>query len=404
MAAAPDDRRDPALARLLAVVCAVVLVDTAFYSAVTPLLPVYADRFGLGETGAGIVAAAFPVGTLACSLPAGWVVARAGRRPTVVAGLLTMAVSSVAVGFAPDAATLTVARFVQGAGGALTWTGALAWLWDATPPARRASTLGTALGFGIAGALAGPVLGSLARGIGPEVVFGSAAVVGLALVGLALRLPVPPPGADGAAGPGAILAATRTRGVAAPLWLVILPALCFGAINVLAPLRLDALGAGGAVIGGAFLVSAGCEAAMSAAGGRVADRRGRLVPIRAGLAAAVALFAAFAVPGSAAVVVALVVGAGLVFGAAWAPAIAMLSDASEAAGLAGGAGFALVNLAWATGQGAGNLGAGALAEATSPAVPYALLAVAAAATAVALGALARRVTAGSGRAAPADRA
>ena len=48
--------------RLFLLVAAVVLVDTMFFAAVSPLLPEYADEFGLSKTGAGVLAAAYPAG------------------------------------------------------------------------------------------------------------------------------------------------------------------------------------------------------------------------------------------------------------------------------------------------------------------------------------------------------
>ena len=40
--------------RLLLLVCAIVLVDTSFYAAITPLLPELSDEFELSKTGAGV--------------------------------------------------------------------------------------------------------------------------------------------------------------------------------------------------------------------------------------------------------------------------------------------------------------------------------------------------------------
>jgi hypothetical protein len=62
-------------------------------------------------------------------------------------------------------------------------------------------------------------------------------------------------------------------------------------------------------------------------------------------------------------------------GGFWAPAMAMLSDASEEAGLDLALAFSLSNLAWAVGHLVGSAGGGALADATADAVPYALLGV-----------------------------
>jgi hypothetical protein len=83
-------------------------------------------------------------------------------------------------------------------------------------------------------------------------------------------------------------------------------------------------------------------------------------------------------------------------GVFWAPAMAMLSDASEQAGLSQGLAFALSNLAWAVGHLIGAGGGGALAEATADAVPYALLGVACAATLGGVMTLGRRRAAATG--------
>jgi hypothetical protein len=54
--------------------------------------------------------------------------------------------------------------------------------------------------------------------------------------------------------------------------------------------------------------------------------------------------------------------------------MALLSDASEAVGLDQGLAFALGNLAWAGGHVIGGAGGARVADATSDAVPYGLMA------------------------------
>ncbi len=71
--------------KLLLLVSIVVLVDTSFYAAITPLLPELTDEYGLSKTGAGILAAAYPIGTFVGGLPGGFMAARVGVRPTRVA-------------------------------------------------------------------------------------------------------------------------------------------------------------------------------------------------------------------------------------------------------------------------------------------------------------------------------
>jgi predicted MFS family arabinose efflux permease len=68
-----------------------------------------------------------------------------------------------------------------------------------------------------------------------------------------------------------------------------------------------------------------------------------------------------------------VVLAGMSYGAFWTPAMSHLTDLAEHRGLDYAYGFALVNIAWAPGQAFGAAFGGALAKATSDAVPYLLL-------------------------------
>ena len=111
--------------RLLALASAIVFIDAMFFAAIVPLLPSYVEDFDLTKTGAGILAAAYPAGTLLGSLPGGWVAARLGVRATVVIGLTLLITSSIAFAFANSIVVLDVARFVQGLGSAASWAGAL---------------------------------------------------------------------------------------------------------------------------------------------------------------------------------------------------------------------------------------------------------------------------------------
>jgi MFS family permease len=354
--------------RLFALVATVVLVDTMFYAAITPLLPHYVDELGLSKSAAGVLSAAYAAGTLIGSLPSGWFAARFGARRTILVGLSLMAGSSLAFAFANEIAILDVARFVQGIGGACAWTGGLAWLLTVAPEGRRGELIGSALAAAIAGVLLGPVLGAAATLAGPEPVFSAVAVVGAALAAWALALPVP-----------ARPSAPRVREVATTMLsppvltgvgLVALPSLFAGTINVLAPLRLDELGASGLAVGAVFLVSAAVEAVLTRWFGQISDRHGRMAPIRAGLVAAALAALLLPMPATVLLEGVAVMAAILALGLLWAPAMALLSDAAEVRGLDLGFAAALVNLAWAGGQVIGGTGSAGLAEATSDAIPY----------------------------------
>jgi hypothetical protein len=67
----------------------------------------------------------------------------------------------------------------------------------------------------------------------------------------------------------------------------------------------------------------------------------------------------------------LIVAVSFSLGAFWAPAMAMLSDVSAAAGLDQALAAALMNLAWAGGQIVGSGGGGAVAKVAGDAFPMA---------------------------------
>jgi MFS family permease len=140
------------------------------------------------------------------------------------------------------------------------------------------------------------------------------------------------------------------------------------------PLRLDELGASGVAIGAAFLVAAAVEGVSSRAAGALSDRRGRELPIRAGLAACGIAALVLPLPDAVALLSLALVAAALALSLLWAPSMALLSDSAEAAGVDQAFAFALVNLAWAGGQVVGGSGGAALADAHSDVIPYAICA------------------------------
>jgi predicted MFS family arabinose efflux permease len=232
--------------------------------------------------------------------------------------------------------------------------------------------LGTAIGSAIFGALLGPAIGALAHQVGPRPVFVGLAVLSAILAGWALR--TPPADAEPPRR-GAILGALRDQQVLGALWLMSIPALVFGVVGVLAPLALDQAGWSAAAIAVAWIASAAIEMFIAPWIGRVSDRRGRLLPLRVALGGAVFVLVAFSLADRPAAVVPILILSGITFGAFWAPAMALLSDAAERIGLAQGLAFGLMNVAWGGGNALGPPVGGALADAAGDALPYGLAAV-----------------------------
>ncbi|HEY5052140.1 MAG TPA: MFS transporter [Solirubrobacterales bacterium] len=353
--------------RLLVFASAMIFFDVAFYAAIAPLLPDYVARFDLSKAQAGILSASYAAGTLVASLPAGLVATRFGPRRSVIGGLLLLGASSLVFGFGEEILLLDAARFTQGIAGALIWSGALTWLITSAPDEKRGSVIGTALGTAVAGALLGPVLGALAAEVGTELVFGSVLVLALALAFFATRIPeVRVPEEQGLR---EVFATMLSRPVLTAATLVAVPSVMFGAVEVLVPLRINALGGGHTAIAAGFIAGAALEATLAPIAGRYSDRVGRRTPFVVGLTICAMAMAAIAVAQTLGGVLAALIATSLGAGICFAPALTMLSEAAEATHLHQGFSAGLSNMAWASGQVIGGLAGGGLASVAGNAAP-----------------------------------
>lgn len=360
------------------IVAAVIFLDTLFYSAIAPLLPEYASRFSLSDGMAGILVGSYAVANLLAALPSSSLVNRFGIKATLVTGLLLLSGSCLLFGFAGSAEVLIGARFVQGIGGALAWTAGISWISAGAGRKRRGEAIGGVVSAAVVGIIVGPAVGALASEIGIEPTFAAVAAVGLLVGAWSTLVPAPTP------------VGTRLREVLgkgrSPLWfavwLVTLPAILAGCLEVVLPLELDEFGASALVIGAIFTGSAIAEAILGPLIGRISDRRGRLFPLRIGLIATTFLVLALGLANSIPTVAAGVTLVFLALQLFWTPGMALVADICDRLGLDQGITGALTNLAWAGGAAIGSLAAGGLAEAAGRGYAYALLVFACGASAV----------------------
>lgn len=359
--------------RLLLLASAMVFLDLTFFTAIAPLLPTYVHDLHLSTAQAGILSAAYAAGTLVASLPAGFVASRFGPRRTVILGLCGLGFSSLLFGLLKSAYPLDAARFIQGIAGALIWSGALTWLINSYPEEKRGAVIGTALGTAVAGSLLGPVLGALAASIGTEAVFSGVLVVALGLAWIASRFP------DTVVRESQplreVLACLLDRPLVEAAIFVGAPSLMFGAIDVLLPLRVNALGGGHALIAGGFVGGAAIESVLAPIAGRLADSIGRRAPYVVGMAICAVSMVIFGLAGSLAVVILSLLVCSLGSGLCFAPAMTLISDSAETSGLHQGYAVGVTNMAWASAQVLGGVAGAGVAGVTGDAVPSIAIAV-----------------------------
>ncbi len=228
--------------RILGLCGVIVLVDTLFYAVLSPLLPAYAEQAGITPGQTGLLVAAYPLGTVFGALPAGVLASRRGPRVAVAMGMSVTMVTSLLFAAATTTPELIGFRFLQGIGGALSWTGAMVWVSAVSPSHRRGELLGTLLGLSVVGGVLGPAVGALASITSPALVFRGIAALCLGLVLLTLLASGSDASPTQRVGWRQTLPQLRDRRILLGLWLTAYAGSAFGVINASAPLALSVRG------------------------------------------------------------------------------------------------------------------------------------------------------------------
>jgi MFS family permease len=368
--------------RLLALSCAIVLVDTIFYAALYPLVPYFEDEFGLSKSIVGVLSGAYGAGVLVGSAPGGYLASRSGVRVTALLGLTLMSVTSVMFALSDTTWLLVLTRFAGGFGSALSWVAAFTWLVDRAPEERRAELIGVMVSAAVVGALLGPVLGSVAATVGLLPAFTAVALAGVAIAIWAAFEP-----ASASTGNVSLLPALgmlRRPLLLTSLWFIGLSPLLFSALAVLVPLDLHRLGWGAPAVGTVFFLSAIFEAFVHPMLGRWSDRSGYRAPVFVGLLASIGILLLLTWVANPWVIGLLVVLAAGAFNATLVPGTALFSRGTEKAGMDRAVAFAITNFAWASGYAVGAPVGGFLADLRGDALSYLVLTVVCLLTIVAL--------------------
>jgi len=128
---------------------------------VGPVLPLYAQSFGVSAAMAGGLVTAFGLARTVTNLPAGRIADRVGRRPLLVGGMGLVSLAALLTALAPTFPPLLVFRFLQGVGSAMQTTAAIIVLADISTPRDRGRVMSLYMGSLLLGASLGPTVGGV---------------------------------------------------------------------------------------------------------------------------------------------------------------------------------------------------------------------------------------------------
>jgi predicted MFS family arabinose efflux permease len=351
-----------------------MLLESAMYSILIPMLPYLARTIPATKPQLGVLAGAYAAGLIPGSLVGGLLAVRVGVRRTTFFGVVMFAISTPAFGFATGIIALDALRTIQGVASGLLWGGGLTWVVAVAPEGRRGEMIGSTISAAIIGMLIGPALGVAAVGISVGLVFslvGAAALVAAVLVARSDE-----PGRHAQVGTAPARMLLRSPSAVLGTWLTVLEATAFGSLYVLIPLRMALLGASNFEIGVTFVLSSALAMFVAPRLGVVCDRRGSFPPVVFALAASALILVSLRLPDSGLLLAALsLILMGGPLSAFIVPSVMMISGSAEKAGVALAVSTMVFNLAYALGETVGAPVAAYVSHHTSDAVPFAGLAL-----------------------------
>ncbi|MGI6367541.1 MAG: MFS transporter [Anaerolineae bacterium] len=124
-----------------------------------PVLPLYANTFGVSAAMVGLLISVFGVARIPINVPIGTLAERIGRRPLLFTGPLVIAVAATLSGLATSFGQLIVFRLLQGVGSAFQMVAGMIVVADISTPRDRGRTMSTYQGALLLGTSVGPIIG-----------------------------------------------------------------------------------------------------------------------------------------------------------------------------------------------------------------------------------------------------
>ena len=141
--------------------CVLIAVNQVGFGSIVPVVPLYAEAYGVGEFAVGLTIAVYGLARFIANVPAGRLADVRGRRATLAVGGLITVVGNLLTAVAPNYELFLGARFVSGLGAAMVLTGGQLVVNDIASPHNRGRLMSIYQGvFGFAVGI-GPIPGGL---------------------------------------------------------------------------------------------------------------------------------------------------------------------------------------------------------------------------------------------------
>ncbi len=343
------------------------------FGLVAPAIPLFAREFGVGKTAAGAVISAFALMRLVAAPFVGRLVNAVGERVMLAVGIGVVAVSSALAGFAQQYWQLLVLRGAGGVGSIMFSVSAASLLIRVTPSHQRGRAQGLWAGSFLIGLVAGPAVGTVASfSLRLPFFLYAGTLAGAGTIALvALRHSEFAARQTTVATPLALRMALRDRAYIAALVASFAGDFAVvGARSSLVPQFItDDLGRGTGWVYVAFLITSVVSGALLLPFGQIADTRGRRPVIMGGLAVGAV---GFVLLPSWTTVLSLVVSMMLLGVAAAADAVAPGAVLGDVVGSRGGTVVAVFQMAGDLGAVIGPIAAGAAADANGYGLAFAI--------------------------------
>jgi MFS family permease len=295
--------------RLIRTLTVTVFLQWMGSTSIVPMLPPYIRHLGGSDALAGVVMAAFFAAGVISQYPIGRLADRVGRRPVLVAGLVTYAVASMSFLLPITADVAVLLRALQGVGAGAATVAALAMIAGSVSLERRGRAFASIYGGELAGMAVGPLIGSIVGIRYMGAMFLASGLLALAACLPALRIkeaggpvlrPVEPerspagPREQTDAGPPLGLARVRIgRSMVGALVCAGALGLANGVYDICWTLLLLARGASGLEIGISWTLFAVPFVLVAKPSGWLADHLDRRVLVLAGLGVSAVLCASY---------------------------------------------------------------------------------------------------------------